>query len=77
VSLWTALAPVLTHRTGARGVAFFLHIHLYAHGWQGEVERHQCTLKRIEALLGNRNEPLTVQKQRIKMVHEPVVGEQE
>jgi hypothetical protein len=58
VSLWTALAPVLTHRIGARGVTFFLHIHLQAHGWQREVEHHQCTLKRIEALLVDRNEPI-------------------
>jgi len=58
MSLWTALAPVLTYRIGVQGVTFFLHIHLQAHGWQREMEDHQCTLKRIEALLADRNEPI-------------------
>jgi hypothetical protein len=39
-------------------VIFFLHIHLQAHGWQREMERHPCILKRIEALLADRNEPI-------------------
>jgi len=29
-----------------------------ARGWQREVERHQCTIRRIEQLLFGLNEPL-------------------
>ncbi|MGI9060493.1 MAG: tyrosine-type recombinase/integrase [Ktedonobacteraceae bacterium] len=29
-----------------------------AHGWQREVERHQCTIRRIEALLADLSEPI-------------------
>ena len=28
------------------------------HGWQREVERHQCTARRIEQLLADLGEPL-------------------
>jgi hypothetical protein len=28
------------------------------HGWQREVERHHCTVKRIEQLLADLGEPL-------------------
>jgi hypothetical protein len=28
------------------------------HGWQREVERHQCTVRRIEQLLAELGEPL-------------------
>ena len=30
----------------------------HAHGWQREVERHRCTIQRIEQLLMGLNEPL-------------------
>jgi integrase len=30
----------------------------HAHGWQREVERHQCTVKRVEHLLSDLGEPL-------------------
>jgi hypothetical protein len=29
-----------------------------AHGWQREVERHRCTVRRIEQLLADLGEPL-------------------
>jgi len=29
-----------------------------AHGWQREVERHQCTIRRLEQLLMDLGEPL-------------------
>ncbi len=28
------------------------------HGWQREVERHQCTIRRLEQLLADLGEPL-------------------
>jgi hypothetical protein len=30
----------------------------YAHGWQREVERHQCTIQRLEQLLKDLGEPI-------------------
>lgn len=48
-------APRLRHR---RKVELDLIEDTSARGWQREVERHQCTIKRIEQLLVDLGEPL-------------------
>lgn len=48
-------APRLRHR---RKVEMELIADAIAHGWQREVERHQCTVRRIEQLLTDLREPI-------------------
>ncbi len=51
----SAYAPRLRHR---RKVEMELIADAIAHGWQREVERHQCTVRRIEQLLTDLREPI-------------------
>ncbi len=48
-------APRLRHR---RRVELELIEDAAAHGWQREVERHQCTMRRLEQLLTDLGEPI-------------------
>jgi hypothetical protein len=47
--------PRLRHR---RRVELELIGDAAAHGWQREVERHQCTMRRLEQLLTDLGEPI-------------------
>ena len=50
-----AYAPRLRHR---RGIEHELIEDAIAHGWQREVERHRCTIRRLEQLLVDLGEPI-------------------
>jgi hypothetical protein len=50
-----AYAPRLRRR---RGIEHELIKDALAHGWQREVERHQCTIRRLEQLLVDLGEPI-------------------